>query len=153
MSCYYCNIHSSNRQKRNWNFIINFPRIGKKRACYPLTYVTYVYIYRYLYNILPTYLHVSIFYIDKLVEKRQSQSSILISYGRGMNQEKIFIFINAKKIGLLYSREFECKRRCSHFFFSDQTKKRFKKIFLASAPHHLCNKSHSHTCSAKFSMN
>ena len=80
MSCYYCNIHSSNRQKRNWNFIINFPRIGKKRACYPLVCI---YIYRYLYNILPTY--ISIFYIDKLVEKRQSQSSILISYGRGMN--------------------------------------------------------------------
>ena len=55
MSCYYCNIHSSNRQKRNWNFIINFPRIGKKRACYPLTYV---YIYRYLYNILPTYKYI-----------------------------------------------------------------------------------------------
>ena len=126
MSCYYCNIHSSNRQKRNWNFIINFPRIGKNVLATHLP--MQVYIYRYLYNILPTY--ISIFYIDKLVEKRQSQSSILISYGRGMNQEKNLHLINAKKIGLLYSREFECKRRRSHFFSSRIRQRRDSRRFF-----------------------
>ena len=45
-------------------------------------------------------------------------------------RKKNFIFLNAKKIGLLYSREFECKRRRSHFFSRIRRRRDSRRFFL-----------------------